>query len=1079
MSPLTATRHGERPPPTALVRARAHLITSGVLLAWLAVSPSAWALDPGKALSQFPHRVWQTENGLPQSSTLALAQTPDGYLWVGTFEGLARFDGERFTVFDPANTAALLDRSITALAVDRSGTLWINTNQGMAGMRGGSFFPVHLPSNVVVRDVHQLFPARDGSVWIATFGSGLVWMSENRFQVWKTEQGLASNEVLALAEDNAGGLWVATSAGLQRWNGSKFLPGPSLEGLSSLVSSLAVDEQGTLWVGTDGGIVYQLREGGLRPVQEVSLPGSTISALLADRRGALWVASRGQGLLRLANGQTSHLPPKEGLEGSIFCLLEDAEGSLWLGMGANGLYRLKDAPFTPYGTPEGMGHDVVTALREARDGSLWFSTLGGGISRWMNGQMSTWSKGDGLMDNQIYGIAEGRDGTLWFASRKGLIQWRDGVFTNLPELGQSSKPAVGYAIYEDEHDTLWAGTRQGLSQWDGNQFTELAGQEKVLGATVRVLERRAAGGFWIGTEGGGLAWYDKGRVLPISSRGNPLRGDVRSILEDDGTLWIGTTDGLFRWKNGRFSMRMTRTQGLFDDVILNILADGRGNLWMTCNKGIFRVSRQELEAVADGRLSHVTSRSYGTEDGMRAQECNSLGGSAGIRARDGRLWFPTIRGAVAYDESFEKKSAPLPPALVEELWVDGRQVPASQWTHLPPGEGRVEIHYTSPALGSPDRLRFRYQIEGVDTNWVDAGPRRFAVYTRLPPGDHRFLVQVLSSEGGQPLSQAEVVFHMEPRFFETTLFRVACGLAAVLVLAGGLKLRLRRALQRELQLQARVDERTAELALRLQQLETARERLAHAEKLAAMGTLADGVGHEINNPLAYILSNLRFLSKEMSTFKKSEEDVERWQEVEEALSDALQGAERVRKIVQALRTLARAQVEPPRRVELHATLDHALEMMDPELRSRARIVQEYGAPLAVLGDETRLSQVFHQLLINAAQAIPKGQPESHEIRITTYKDTDGRAVIEVRDSGHGIAPDVLPRIFDPFFTTKEAGEGTGLGLSICHSTIEAMRGEIEVESELGRGSAFRILLPPFSEESTAAGPRALAPGTRV
>ncbi|HVG59215.1 MAG TPA: two-component regulator propeller domain-containing protein [Hyalangium sp.] len=1062
----------------ALVRARAHLLTAGVLLAWLASAPSAWALDPGKALSQFPHRVWQTDDGLPQSSTLALAQTPDGYLWVGTFEGLARFDGVRFHVFDPANTAALVDRSITALAVDRSGTLWINTNQGMAGMRAGTFFPVLLPSNVVVREVHQLLAARDGSVWIATLGSGLVRMFDNRFQVWKTEQGLASDVVLALAEDEAGGVWVATPAGLQRWNGSEFLPGPSLEGLSSLVSSLKVDAHGTLWVGTEGGILYQLREEVLRPVLEASLPGSSISVLLSDRQGALWVASRGRGLLRLAHGQISLLPPKNGLEGSIFSLLEDAEGNLWLGMGSNGLHRLKDAPFTPYGTPEGMGHDVVAALRETRDGSLWFSTLGGGISRMKNGQMSTWTMRDGLMENQIYGSAEGRDGAVWFATRKGLIQWRDGMFTNLPEWGQASKPAVGYAIYEDEDGTLWGGTRQGLSRWDGTQFTELAGQEKVLGAAVRVLERRSAGGFWIGTQGGGLAWYSKGRISSISSRGNPLRGDVRSILEDNGTLWIGTTDGLFRWKNGRFSIRLSRSQGLFDDVILHLLADGRGNLWMTCNKGIFRVSQQELEAVADGRLARLTSRSYGKEDGMRAQECNSLGGTAGIRANDGRLWFPTTRGAVAYDASFEKKSHALPPVLVEELWVDGRQVPASQWAHLPPGEGRVEIRYTSPALGSPDRLRFRYRIEGVDTHWVDAGPRRIAYYTPLPPGDHRFLVQVLSSEGGQPLSQAAVVFHLEPRFFETTLFRVACGLAGVLILAGGLKLRLRRARLREFQLQARVDERTAELALRLQQLETTRERLAHAEKLAAMGTLADGVGHEINNPLAYILSNLRFLSKEMSTFKKSEEDLERWPEVEEALADALQGAERVRKIVQALRTLARAQVEPPRRVELHAALDHALEMMDPELRSRARIVREYGAPLAVLGDETRLSQVFHQMLINAAQAIPKGEPEKHEIRITTYRGMDGRAIIELRDTGHGIAPEVLPRIFDPFFTTKEAGEGTGLGLSICHSTIvEAMRGEIQVESELERGSMFRILLPPFSEDSTAAASGALAPGT--
>ncbi len=1031
-------------------------------MAWLAAAPSASALEPGKALSQFHHRVWQTEDGLPQNSMLALAQTPDGYLWVGTLEGLARFDGVRFTVFDPMNTPALVDRSITALAVDRSGALWINTNQGLAGMREGTFFPVVLPTNVIAREVHRLLAARDGSLWIATFGSGLVRMTEGRFQVWKTEQGLASNQVLAIAEDEAGTLWVATTQGLQRWNGSAFLPGPGLQGPPSLVSSLVVDGKGVLWAGDELGTVYQLRDGAMHPVPQASLPGGTISAMLSDRQGALWVGSRGKGLVRLVNGQRSALPPTNGLEGSVFSLLEDMEGSLWLGMGAHGLRRLKDAPFTPYGPPEGLGNDIVSALRQTRDGSLWFSTLGGGISRLQNGQITTWTMRDGLMDNQIYGSTEGGDGTLWFATRKGLIQWRDGTFTNLPEQGQSSKPSMGYAIYEDEHGTLWAGTRQGLARWDGKQFTHVE-QHKILEATIRVMERRAAGGFWIGTQGGGVARFSEGRVVPLSSIGNPIRGDVRSIFEDAGTLWIGTTDGLFRWKNGRFSSRMTRTQGLFDDVILHILADGAGNLWMTCNKGIFRVSRQELEAVADGRLARVTSHAYGKEDGMRSQECNSLGGSAGVRAHDGRLWFPTMRGAVAYDASFDKRSPPLPPTRVEELWVDGRLVPASEWGRLPPGEGRVEIRYTTPALKSPDRLRFRYRIEDVDADWVDAGPRRFAHYTRLPPGDHRFLVEVFSSERSEPLSRAQMVFHLEPRFFQTMLFRVGCALATVLLLASGLKLRLRRSRERELLLQSRVDERTAELAMRLKQLEETRERLAHTEKLAAMGTLANGVGHEINNPLAYILSNLRYLSKELRDITKREEETERWREMEEALTDALHGAERVRKIVHAFRTLARAQVYPPHRVELHAVLDHTLEMVDPELRRKARIVKDYcEKPLTVLGDETRLGQVFHELLANAAQAIPEGQPERHEIRVTTYQDTDGRAAIEIRDSGQGIAPDLLPRIFEPFFTTKEAGEGTGLGLSICHFTVEAMRGEIQVESEVGNGSTFRILLPPFS-----------------
>ncbi|MBN1206420.1 MAG: histidine kinase [Myxococcaceae bacterium] len=1071
MSRSSASHREGLSPSSASAHARACLRAG--LIAALLVAGSASALEPQKALNQFPHRVWQTDEGLPQNTTAALAQTPDGYLWAGTYEGLARFDGVRFKVFDPVNTPALPDRAITALALDREGTLWINTNRGLAGLREGRFFRAPLPEGVIEREVHQLLPARDGGLWIATLGSGLVRMVNGRFQVWKSAQGLASDRVLALAEAGDGSLWLASPQGLQRWNGSVFLPGPPFPGPLPLVSAMAVDAQGVLWAGDQAGIVYRLRDGVMQPVPEASRPGSPISVLLVDRRGALWVASRGYGLLRLVDGRRSILDATNGLGAiSIFSLLEDAEGSLWLGMGMSGLHRLKDAPFTPYGPPEGLGHDMVSALREARDGSLWFSTLGGGISRWKDGSMTTWTSQEGLLDDLVFGSAEGRDGSLWFATRRGLIRWREGTFTRIPEQGMAPRSAFGQPVYEDEHGTLWATTQEGLVRWEGSHFKRVAPEDKVLGAVIRVLERRAAGGFWIGTEGGGLAWFSEGRVSTLSSQGTPIDGDIRGLHEDGRTLWIGTTDGLFRWKDGRFD-RLSRAQGLFDDVVFQILPDGKGNLWMTCNKGIFRVSLQELEAVADGLLERVTSYVYGREDGMRAEECNALGGPAGLRARDGRLWFPTIRGAVVYDSRQEKPPVALPPVRIEELWVDRHPLPASEWSRIPPGEGRVELHYTTPALVSPERVRFRYKLEGIDAQWVEAGTQRVAYYTRLPPGEHRFSVEAFSTRGGPPARRAELVFHLQPRFFETRPFRVGLGLAMVLFAAGMVWLRLYRSRQRERQLQARVDERTAELALRLQQLEATQDRLAHAEKLVAVGTLASGVGHEINNPLAYILSNLRYLSQELRELTKREEERERWQEVEEALTDALHGAERVRTIVQALKTLARVQTEPPTRVDLHAVLDRALEVVAPQLSRRARVVRDYALKEPVLGDEGRLGQVFLNLLLNAAQATPEGQPERYEVRVRTSRGADGRAVVEVSDTGQGIAPELLPRIFEPFFTTQEAGEGTGLGLSICHATIQSMRGEIQVESELGRGTTLRVLLP-LPEASPAEAPVAIS-----
>ncbi|HEX8702270.1 MAG TPA: two-component regulator propeller domain-containing protein, partial [Myxococcaceae bacterium] len=1006
---------GGRSPLFACAQVCALLLATGLLLA----PAGAWALEPEKPLGQFSHRAWQTEEGLPQNTVQALAQTPDGYLWIGTFEGLVRFDGVRFTVFDTQNTPALPDRSINSLTLDRWGTLWINTNRGLAGLREGRFFSVPLPLSVSARHVHTLVPSRNGGLWLATLGSGLARLDEGgQFQVWKVEEGLASNRVLAVAESKAGSLWVATPEGIQRWDGSMFHPGPRFEGSAPLVSTLVVDAQDTLWAGGQNGTVYRMKEGLMVPAPEASTPGSPVALLLMDRHGLLWVASRGAGVLRVGNGQRSALRSHNGLRSdSVFSLFEDAEGSVWLGLGSKGLHRLKDAPFATYGPPEGMGQDMVTALRETRDGSIWFSTLGGGITRLKDGQMTTWTAREGLLDDTVFGSAEGRGGSLWFATRKGVIRWHQGTFTNLPDTEQPLRFPLGQALYEDEHGTLWVGTQEGLTRWDGRQFALVSETDRLLSSNIRVLERRAAGGFWIGTQGGGLAWHSGGRTVTLAAPGTLIEGDVRSIREDGDTLWVGTTNGLFRWKNERFA-RLSRDQGLFDDVILQVLPDGRGNLWMTCNKGIFRVAREELVAAAEGRLGRVTSRVYGTEDGLRAEECNALGGPAGLRSRDGRLWFPTIRGAVAYDPRHEKPPPPLPPVLIEELKVDEQIRPASEWSRLPPGGGRVEIHYTTAALRDAGRVRFRYKLEGVDEDWVEAGTRRVAYYTRMPPGDHRFLVEAFYAQSNEPSRGAELTFHLQPRFFETFLFRVGCVLAAVLAVAGGVWLRLRRLSQREHQLQVRVDERTAELAMRLQQLEATQERLAHAEKLAAVGTLASGVGHEINNPLAYILSNLRYLTAELRSLTKREEERERWQEVEEALSDALHGAERVRKIVQALRTLARVQAEPPSQVDVHTVIDRTVEGMEQELRRRARLVKEYGPPQQVLGDEGRLGQVILQLLSNAVQAIPEGQSERNEIRITTRREADGRAVLEVKDTGHGIAPEILPRIFEPFFTTK-------------------------------------------------------------
>ncbi len=1049
------------------------VLALGVLMALLGGSGSVSALEVGKTLLQFPHRAWQAEHGLPQNSILSLAQTPEGYLWAGTLEGLVRFDGVRFTIFDETNTPELPDRAVRRIALGRDGTLWIGTERGLAGMRQGVFFPAPPAQGKNLQSIVELLAAGDGSLWIATEFQGLFQLSGNRLQSWTARDGLASEAVRAIAEDSQGAIWVGSSAGLQRWDGKTWTPPLPFEGKKAVaVRALAFGPEGILWVGTEEGDVYQLQEGSLRRVHEASLPGAPVSSLLVDRAGTLWVGSQGRGPLRWARGQRSGPDAAHALAGTLVTdLLEDSEGNLWIGTDGHGLHRLKDAPFTPLGPPEGLAHELVLAIHEARDGSLWFATWGGGVTRLREGQMTSWTTREGLLQDRVGIIAETRDGSLWFGSPLGVSRWHSGGFTSF-SLSQGAVPGRVRALHEDEQGTLWAGTDKGLARWNGERFEPFLPRGELPGSIITSLHGSAAGGIWVGTFGGGLAHLQEGQSVLLVPENGPLSSKVLALYEDTpGALWIGTLEGLYRWKEGRLK-RLTRAEGLFDNRIFQILPDGRGQLWMSCNKGIFRVSQEELEAVAEGRRQRVEAHAYGTEDGMRSAECNGMSSPAGIRTRDDRLWFPTIRGAVTYALAQEEEHPAPPQVHIEQVRVDGRTVPPSEWGHIPVGEGSVEIHYTSPGLRTPQRLSFSYQLEGIDLEPVEAGPRRVAYYTHLPPGHHRFQVVARSTDGGPASSTTELLFYLQPRFHQTLAFRVVCALAAVLGVAGVVWLRLHQLRLRARELQEHVSQRTAELATvnadlsaRIEELQATRERLVRAEKMAAVGTLAAGVGHEINNPLAFIISNLHYVSEELHEAARQEGRGESWAEMEQALGEALQGAERVRRIVQDLRTFSRVAPAHPRRMELHAMLDSALSIADAEMRHRARVVKDYGPVPPVLADETRLGQVFLNLLVNAAQAIPAGRADANEIRITTRQDEQGRAVVSVRDTGTGIPPEVLSRIFEPFFTTKPVGVGTGLGLAICHTYVQAMGGELRVHSELGQGATFEVVLPPAPEDA--------------
>jgi diguanylate cyclase (GGDEF)-like protein len=791
----------------------------------LCASPSR-ALDPARATTQYLHQAWQTSNGLPQNTVTSVAQTRDGYLWLGTRGGLARFDGVRFEVYDDETTPELAQSQILSLLADPEGRLWIGTwGGGLVRLENGRFTRLSsaqgLPSDLVT----ALARDAQGRLWVGTDGGGLARLEGERF-VAVPSRGALGKQVRALA-GAPDGLWVGTDDGLAHLAADGAVTSFGLEqGLSRRsVRALLRDRQGTLWIGTDLGL-NEYRDGRFRALtRRDGLPHDVVVSLAEDRDGNLWVGTDGGGAARLTGTRVATYGSAQGLShDSVLALHEDREGNLWLGTNLGGLNQLRDGRVTPLGRPEGLSHDYARAVYEDREGTLWIGTEGGGLNALRGGQLTAYSTKDGLSNDTVFAIVQDRAGDVWVGTDHGLNRLRGGRFESFHAAPDPAEPGVRHrddgmsndsvlALHEDRAGALWIGTYAGgLNRYQDGRFTAFTTRQGLAHDTVNVIYEDRAGALWIGTRGGGLDRYRDGRFEHFTTR-QGLSDDLVFALHEDaeGALWIGTYGGgLNRYKDGRFAV-VTRRQGLHDDVIHRILDDGEGHLWLSGNRGIFRVSKRELDEVADGRRPSLTSAVFGIADGMRDTECNG-GANAGARTRDGRLWFPTVEGLVIIDPARLRARPPTPPAaLLETALVDGRELPAGGPVRVPAGSQTFSVRFTAPGFVAADAIRFRYRLEGLEDEWVDAGNHRTTSYSKLPPGAYRFRVGAAGQDGAFGPQEAVLDVEVLPRFHETWWFRALA--VALLAVAWPLFYRARiRHLQRQKEeLEHMVADRTADL----------------------------------------------------------------------------------------------------------------------------------------------------------------------------------------------------------------------------------------------------------------------------
>src|SRR5262245_1109778 len=978
-------------------------------------------LSAHKALGRYQQLVWQDQHGLPQNGVLAILRTRDGYLWLGTIEGAARFDGVRFVVFDNNNTPEFKSNQTLSLAEDRWGSLWLGAVSGGLTRYIEGRFRLYTTRDGLSSDfVRCLLADRAGNLWIGTRGGGLNLFRDEHFTAYTTRDGLPSDQILTLAEDPNGGLWIGTSRGLARFEQGRFTAYSTRDGLPhESVNALRPEASGdgvvSLLVGTGGGLC-RFSQGRCvvygAPVQ--ALTHNSVTALYEDRQRNLWIGTGGNGLFLFRDGHFTQYTMRDGLPSdTVLALYQDPEGDVWVGTVDGGLVQLREGRFSAYTIEDGLPHNFATAVFEDSKGSLWIGT-NGGIGRLKDGKITAWAAAQSRPENDS--ITEDRAGNLWFSARGQLTQFRDGQFIRWTTAqGLPHEPVR--ELLGDRDGNLWISTPgHGLTLFRGGRFRSFDTRDGLADNEVTALYEGRSGHLWVGTRNGSVSRFEEEtQRFTTWTVKDGLPGDhVQAFYEDrGGSLWIGTNGGgLRRFKNGKFAT-ITVRDGLFDNRTFQILSDTEddsGDLWLSGNRGIFRVSLRELTDFAEGRLKSVTSFVYGVADGMISRECNGAS-PAGWKTRDGRLWFPTVKGVVAIDP----RRRDIQPSLVtiESVILDRTPLPAGGAVQIKPDQENLESHYTGINWRRPQQIRFKYQLAGFNQDWVDAGTRRTAYFSNLPPGDYTFKVIADNGEGVWNTEGVSLRVVVLPPFYRTWWFLTLAALAATGGVFAALKYRINHLEQRQV----------AQQAFARQLLES-----QEAERKRIAAELHDSLGQNLLVIKNRALLNAMTLPDERARAQFTE------------LSDAVsQTLDEVRSISYDLRPSHLDQLGL--RTALVAMIEKVAASSQLQFTHEIDELEGVFSP----GDEIVLYRIVQECLNNI---LKHSGATRGEINLAV---NDNQFTLTVRDNGRGFAPD---------------GNGrAGLGLQGIAERARILGGAHTIQTAPGQGTTVTVRIELMENES--------------
>ncbi len=1029
---------------------------------------------------QYRVTYWTSEQGLPQNTANALLQTRDGYLWIGTRYGLARFDGLRLTAF--VNELSVLDPetlNVRGLAEDARGQLWLNSWEHLLCFQEGRFTAVSLDAAPFPGRIQHICAAREGGLWVAKV-HGLFHFIDGKvdraFSVKDVTGSLLGGdaEIERVFLGTQDRLWVKSSCYAGRvmvWHRLNPQSG-TVEALNEMtglgvtdIGAVIEDRSGRLWAGRPGELMRW--DGGLSRFATDDAPGNrSVEALAEDLQGSIWIVSRGpQPLRRFRDDRFTSFGRAEGISDpdDLRCVLPDREGNVWVGSGAGGLYRLQPRSVVSLLTGSYFAMDEVYSVAPGRDGRVWLATTYGLVD-FHNGQFVVHTNQSGMGNSgsiqRVRPVLEDSSGEVWCGlDHHGLQTLRDGVITPVdsPAIGGTARRRV-QGMLEDRARSLWITTQQGLWQRHAGGYRLWTTKDGLADNEVSGLAEGPEGSLWVGSERGGIHQLKEGRIRRYATPDGLLHDNAWPLrAEPDGTVWVGTPNGVNRIR-GDEVRAVTMQEGLFDNLAYALLEDRRSNYWTFGNRGIWRMKKADLNAVADGRADRVFCVSYGEADGMGSSEGNGDQQPNAVALPNGELWFPTTRGVVIVNPEKLRDNEVPPGVVIEEVRVDEETVfkdgglvkpetrnPKSETSsksevrktriaadarvptsiQLPPGRARVlEIRYTANTFIDPEKARFRFRLEGHDQDWREADSRRQAFYTNLRPGSYRFRVEACNHHGYWSTTPAEFAFSLAPHFYQTWPFFALCVLAAIGTGLGWHSHRMR-----------------------------SRQRLHEFRQQQALSEERSRIAKDLHDDLG---ANLTGIGMQIEVARQQLSQQEAAQQDLEDIAGAVRGlAGQMREVVWSL---------SPQCDTLESFCTYVCDYVEGFLRTaglRCRLDIPERLPDRALSAETR-----HHLLLVVKEALNNvaRHAVASEVHLRLRTSEDG-LLVTIADNGRGFQANPAPR---PGCDRSAQGDlanltaGTlhsGRGLDNMHRRVAALGGSFTIQSELGLGTHLTIHVP--------------------